>query len=68
MSISQLCDKGSKVIFDDLSCNVLDRKINACILSEFRENNVYIIDMLNLNCNATCLNAFNEDSWYDIED
>ena len=26
-------------------------------------NNVYIIDMLNLDCNAKCLNTFNEDSW-----
>ena len=63
LSISQLCDRDFKVIFDDSSCNVLDGKIDACILPEFRENNVYIIDMLNLDCNATCLNAFNEDSW-----
>ena len=68
MSISQLCDGGSKVIFDDSSCNVLDGKTDACILSEFCVNNVYIIDMLNLDCNATCLNAFNEDSSYGIED
>ena len=53
LSISQLCNQDFKFIFDDLYCNVLDSKINACILSEFHENNVYIIDMLNLNCNAT---------------
>ena len=63
MSISQLCDWGFKVILDDSSCNVLDGKIDACILSGFRVNNVYIIDVLNLDCNATCLNAFNENSW-----
>jgi len=40
LSISQLCDKGFKVIFDDLACNVFDRQTNACIFSEFRENNV----------------------------
>jgi len=51
------------VIFDDLACNILDRQTNACVLSSFRENNVYMIDMSNLQCNATCLNAFNEDSW-----
>jgi len=33
------------------------------VLSGFRENNVYMIDMSNLHCNATCLNVFNEDSW-----
>jgi len=51
------------VVFDDLACNILDIQTNACVLSDFRENNVYMIDMLNLQCNATCLNAFNEDSW-----
>ena len=30
---------------------------------DFHENNVYMIDMLNLKYNATCLNVFNEDSW-----
>ena len=33
------------------------------MLSDFRENVVYMIDMSNLHCNATCLNTFNEDSW-----
>jgi len=51
------------VIFDDLSCNVFDRQTNACVLSDFRENNVYMIDMSNLHCNATYLNVFNENSW-----
>ena len=40
-SISQLCDRGFKVIFDDLACNVLDKQTNACVLVSFRENNVY---------------------------
>ena len=57
LSISQLCDRGFKVIFDDSSCNILDGKTDACILSGFRKNNVYIIDMSNLDCNATCLNV-----------
>jgi len=60
LSISQLCDKG---FFDDSTCDVLDKKSNTCALSDFRENNVYMIDMLNLKCNATYLNAFDEDSW-----
>jgi len=49
------------VIFDDLAC--IDRQTNACVLFDFRKNNVYMIDMSNLHCNATCLNAFNEGSW-----
>jgi len=63
LSISQLCDRDFKVVFDDLACNILDRQTNACVLSGLHENNVYMIDMSNLQCNATCLNAFNEDSW-----
>ena len=45
LSVSQLCDKGFNVIFDDLACNVFDRQTNGCILFGFRENNVYMIDM-----------------------
>ena len=63
LSVSQLCDKGLDFVFDDLACRVIDRQSNTCIFFEFRENNVYMIDMSNLQCNATCLNAFNEDSW-----
>ena len=62
LSISQLCDKSLKVIFDDSTCDILDKKSNTCVLFGFHENNVYMIDMLNLKCNATYLNAFNEDS------
>ena len=62
MSISQLCDRGFNVNFDDSSCDVLDCKTDACILFRFHENNVYIIDMLNSDCNTTCLNDFNENS------
>ena len=52
---------GLRVIFDDSTCDVLNKKLNTCVLFGFCENNIYIIDMLNLNCNVTCLNAFNED-------
>ena len=58
LSISQLCDRGLKVIFDDSSY-----KIFNCILIGFRDNNVYIIDMLNLNCSTKCVNAFDQTSW-----
>ena len=61
MSISKLCDRDFKVIFNDLACNILDRETNVCVLSDFHENNVCMIDMSNLQCNATCLSAFNED-------
>ena len=43
LSISQLCDRGLKVVFDESSCKIFDCKTNDCILTGFRENNVYII-------------------------
>jgi len=60
LSITQLCDRSSKVIFDESSCKIYNCKTNECILTEFREINVYIIDMLNLDCTTKCLNAFDE--------
>jgi len=35
LSISQLCEKGFKVIFDDSTYDVLDKKINICVLFWF---------------------------------
>ena len=61
LSISLLYAKA--VIFDDFICDILDKKINSCVLFDFCENNIYMIDMLNLQCNDICLNAFNEDFW-----
>ena len=50
-------------MFDDFTCDVLDKKTNICVLFGFLKNNIYMIDMLNLHCNATYLNAFNENCW-----
>jgi len=58
LSISQLCDKSLRVIFDDSTCDALDKKTNTCVLFSFRENNIYMIDMLYLNCNATIFECF----------
>ena len=40
LSVSQLCDKGFDVFFDNLACRVIDRQSNTCIFSGFRECNV----------------------------
>ena len=47
LSISQLYDRDFNVVFDDVACNILDRQTNTCVLSGFRENNVYMFDMSN---------------------
>ena len=63
LSISQLYDKDLRIIFYDSTCDIIDEKSNSRVLFYFRENNIYIIDMLNLKYNATCLTTFREDSW-----
>ena len=63
LTISQLCDKGLRVILDGSTCDVVDEKINSLVIFDFLENNIYIIDMLSFKCNVTCLTAINEDSW-----
>jgi len=55
-----ISDKDLRVIFDFTCCNVIN-KHNACLLTEYRENNVYTIDMLNLDSNITCLTAIKEE-------
>jgi len=50
-------------LFLMVSFVIFRQENNTCILFDFHENNVYMIDMLNLHCSATCLNIFNEDSW-----
>ena len=47
--ISQLCDKSFKVIFDSTTCIAVNDK-NTCIFFGFRESNVYITDLINLDC------------------
>ena len=54
LSISQLCDKSLSVTFYDSTCDIIDGKSNSRVLFDFRENNVYIINKLNLQCNAIC--------------
>ena len=39
LSISQLCDKGLRVIFYSTRCNIIDKK-NACLLTGYGKNNV----------------------------
>ena len=45
LSISQLCDKGNKVVFDSQSCKVINDKSNQIILTRSRtKGNIYIIE------------------------
>ena len=45
LSISQLCDKGFKVVFESLMCIVTSPIDNSITLIEHRHRNVYIVDL-----------------------
>ena len=63
LSISQLCDKYFRVIFDKNNCiieNVSDIKV---LFVGNRDNNVYIIDLNDCPTNDKCLLALHDNSW-----
>ena len=47
-SISQLCDKGHKVIFESMCCQVINVKSNKLILIGHRQGNVYVVYLDNM--------------------
>ena len=57
LSISQLCDKGNKVIFETAKCEVIDAKTNEVKFEGQRLNNLYIIDLKNTENRNLCLVA-----------
>ena len=63
LSVSQLCDKGNKVIFDKEKCVVQDEKSGNCILTTPRSNNVYSMNTNKVAGESLkCLKALKEDS------
>ncbi|KAH9792587.1 Integrase catalytic domain-containing protein [Citrus sinensis] len=63
ISISQLCDKGYKVIFDKLSCVIENSCDGKTLFVGNRCGNVYIID---IECASTldkCFSALHDDCW-----
>ncbi|KAH9699792.1 Integrase catalytic domain-containing protein [Citrus sinensis] len=63
ISISQLCNKGYKVIFDKFSCVIENSCDGKILFVGNRCGNVYIID---IECASTldkCFSALHDDSW-----
>ena len=63
ISISQLCDKGYKVIFDKFSCVIENSCDGKTLFVGNRCGNVYIID---IECASTldkCFSALHDDCW-----
>ena len=65
LSISQLCDKWCKVVFESSNCEVIDINRNKTILTGHKLGNIYIFDLNDLSsCKVKCLAAMNTDeSW-----
>ena len=45
LSISQLCDKGHKVIFDSQACIIFEQNSESVKFTRKRVNNMYMIDL-----------------------
>ena len=67
LSISQLCDKGLRVIFEHDKCKICDFQKNKVKLEGQRINDVYVIDLNSSRNENICLMA-NKDTmtwqWY----
>ena len=64
LSISQLCDKGFKVVFECMNCHVIDVKTNKIIFFGHRHGNVYVVFLNDLSFSNVCLMTKKEDeSW-----
>lgn len=63
LSISQLCDKGYRVIFESSKCLIENVCNNEVVFLGDRSENVYTIDIEKLTCKNQCLSALNDDSW-----
>ena len=64
LSISQLCDKGNRVIFEPKECVVQRMIDNEIILRGKRIDNVYMVDLDNASSKfAKCLMSKEEDTW-----
>ena len=63
LSVSQLCDKGHKVVFDKDKCVVQDEESGKCILTAPRPDNVYIVHTNHVvGESLKCLKALKDDS------
>lgn len=64
LSISQLCDKRFKVIFETSQCLIVNSSSNETKFTSYRERNVYVIHLNEIVNNDVCLQANNFDiSW-----
>ncbi|CAJ2671829.1 unnamed protein product [Trifolium pratense] len=64
LSISQFCDNGYVVVFNKESCTVTKQSDNSIIFKGLRKNNVYKINLSDLNDQKVmCLLTLSEEKW-----
>ena len=63
LSISQLCDKNCKIVFEPSRCVVYDDNECALFMCS-RNNNIYVVDLCDSKAfNEKCLVSVNDDIW-----
>lgn len=62
LSISQMCDKGNKVIFTANECKVVNSTTKELVFLGKRNKNIYKIEILSPENSLTCLSAITENS------
>ena len=67
ISISQLCDKGFKVMFEPNSCLIYDAHGSIVLIGK-RVNNIYLLDLHHASFNIHCFLAKEDDTWLGIKD
>ena len=63
LSISQLCDKGFKVIFESSHCIIKDSQNDKIIFMGHRNENVYTIDISKYEGHNRCFYSMHDESW-----
>ena len=64
ISISQLCDRGNRVIFEPTHCIVENLSDKKPLFIGPRQENVYVLNLENLpSSSLSCLSAINNDAW-----
>ena len=64
LSISQLCDKGNKVIFEKSRCIIENEQDNKILFVGNRHENVYVFHLNEFfNSDIKCFTSMNDNSW-----
>ena len=63
LSISQLCDKGFKVIFESSHCIIKDSQNDKIIFMGHRNENIYTIDISKYESHNRCFSSMHDESW-----